>query len=125
MRQTRNILSIKSETKHSRLFHCYTFKRARVGYAHWAGPPLSKWRTSVRYRRAAHALPYRRPGRKKTYRCTPPSTLDTFGEKSRALSASVNEIAGLLKKKKKMKNMMTRNREKACDQFLARPTGSR
>ena len=37
---------------------------------------------------------------KKTYRCTPPSTLDTFGEKSRAWSASVNEIAGLLKKKK-------------------------
>ena len=40
--------------------------------------------------------------------CTPPSTVERFGEKISAEACSGKEIAGLLKKMMMMKNMMTR-----------------
>ena len=58
----------------------------------------------------AHDLPY---GCSKTIArcpCTPPSTLETFGEKISAEACSGKVIVGLLKniRKKMMMNMMTR-----------------
>ena len=40
--------------------------------------------------------------------CTPPSTLEMFGEKINASPGSSKEIAGLLRKMMMMMNMMTR-----------------
>ena len=53
-------------------------------------------------------------GKKETiarYPCTPPAKLETFCEKSNASTASGKEIAGLKKKKKKMKNMIMMTRK--------------
>ena len=49
--------------------------------------------------------------------CRPPANLETFNENISALTDSSKEIAGLLKKKR-TKNMMTRNRQIQCEQFL-------
>ena len=54
----------------------------------------------------------------------PPPILETFGENISAPTASSNELAGLLKKKK-MENMMTRNREIANERILAWRTEGR
>ena len=55
--------------------------------------------------------------------CTPPSTLEMFGEKINASPGSSKEIAGLLRKIMMM--MMTRNCEIACERILAWQTGGR
>ena len=57
--------------------------------------------------------------------CTPPSTMETFGEKISAEACSGKEIAGLLRKMMMMMNMMTRNREIACERILMCQTGGR
>ena len=58
--------------------------------------------------------------------CTPPSTLEMFGEKINASPGSSKEIAGLLSKiMMMMMNMMTRNCEIACERILAWQTGGR
>ena len=57
--------------------------------------------------------------------CTPPSTLEMFGEKINASPGSSKEIAGLLRKMMMMMNMMTRNCEIACERILAWQTGGR
>ena len=58
--------------------------------------------------------------------CTPPSTLEMFGEKINASPGSSKEIAGLLRKIMMMMiNMMTRNCEIACERILAWQTGGR
>ena len=59
--------------------------------------------------------------------CTPPSTVETFGEEISAESCSGKEIAGLLRKiiMMMMMNMMTRKCEIACERILAWQTGGR
>ena len=59
--------------------------------------------------------------------CTPPSTVETFGEVISAEACSGKEIAGLLKKiiMMMMMNMMTRKCEIACERILAWQTGGR
>ena len=58
--------------------------------------------------------------------CTPPSTVETFGEKISAEACSGKEIAGLLRKiMMMMMNMMTRKCEIACERILAWQTGGR
>ena len=58
--------------------------------------------------------------------CTPPSTLEMFGEKINASPGSSKEIAGLLRKiMMMMMNMMTRKCEIACERILAWQTGGR
>ena len=61
--------------------------------------------------------------------CTPPSTLEMFGEKISASPGSSKEIAGLLRKMMMMMIMMmmkmTRNREIAYERILAWQTGGR
>ena len=52
--------------------------------------------------------------------CTPPSTLEMFGEKISASPCSSKEIAGLLRKM-----MMNENREIAYERILAWQTGGR
>ena len=54
--------------------------------------------------------------------CTPPSTVETFGEEISAEACSGKEIAGLLRK---MMMMMTRKCEIACERILAWQTGGR
>ena len=56
--------------------------------------------------------------------CTPPSTLETFGEKSSAEACSGKEIAGLLKKRKMMMMMMMNN-DDTKNRILACQTGGR
>ena len=56
--------------------------------------------------------------------CTPPSTVETFGEEISAEACSGKEIAGLLRKIIMM-NMMTRKCEIACERILAWQTGGR
>ena len=55
--------------------------------------------------------------------CTPPSTVETFGEEISAEACSGKEIAGLLRKIMMM--MMTRKCEIACERILAWQTGGR
>ena len=58
--------------------------------------------------------------------CTPPSTVETFGEEISAEACSGKEIAGLLRKiMMMMMNMMIRKCEIACEQILAWQTGGR
>ena len=58
--------------------------------------------------------------------CTPPSTVETFGEEISAEACSGKEIAGLLRKiMMMMMNMMTRKCEIACERILAWQTGGR
>ena len=58
--------------------------------------------------------------------CTPPSTLEMFGEKINVSPGSSKKIAGLLRKiMMMMMNMMTRNCEIACERILAWQTGGR
>ena len=58
--------------------------------------------------------------------CTPPSTVETFGEEISAEAYSGKEIAGLLRKiMMMMMNMMTRKCEIACERILAWQTGGR
>ena len=59
--------------------------------------------------------------------CTPPSTVETFGEEISAETCSGKEIAGLLRKiiMMMMMNMMTRKCEIACERILAWQTGGR
>ena len=61
--------------------------------------------------------------------CTPPSTVETFGEEISAEACSGKEIAGLLRKimmmMTMMMNMMTRKCEIACERILAWQTGGR
>ena len=68
-------------------------------------------------------------GERKTntrYPCTPPSTVETFGEEISAEACSGKEIAGLLRKiMMMMMNMMTRKCEIACERILAWQTGGR
>ena len=54
--------------------------------------------------------------------CTPPSTVETFGEEISAEACSGKEIAGLMMM---MMNMMTRKCEIACERILAWQTGGR
>ena len=56
--------------------------------------------------------------------CTPPSTVETFGEEISAEACSGKEIAGLLRKIIMMM-MMTRKCEIACERILAWQTGGR
>ena len=66
-------------------------------------------------------------GERKTnarYPCTPPSTVETFGEEISAEACSGKEIAGLLRKIIMMM-MMTRKCEIACERILAWQTGGR
>ena len=53
--------------------------------------------------------------------CTPPSTVETFGEEISAEACSGKEIAGLPRKMM----MMTRKCEIACERILAWQTGGR
>ena len=83
-------------------------------HAHADTPPIILYarvharRRSVSAREEPHDLPYER----KTiacYPCTPPLTMETFGEKISAEACSGKEIAGLLEEEKMMMmNMMTR-----------------
>ena len=59
--------------------------------------------------------------------CTPPSTVETFGEEISAEACSGKEIAGLLRKiiMMMMMNMMTRKCEITCERILAWQTGGR
>ena len=58
--------------------------------------------------------------------CTPPSTVETFGEEISAEACSGKEIAGLLRKiMMMMMNMMTRKCEIACERILVWQTGGR
>ena len=59
--------------------------------------------------------------------CTPPSTVETFGEEISAEACSGKEIVGLLRKiiMMMMMNMMTRKCEIACERILAWQTGGR
>ena len=64
--------------------------------------------------------------------CTPPSTLEMFGEKFIASAGSSKEIAGLLMMMMMMimmmmmmMNMMTRIVKIACERILAWQTGGR
>ena len=59
--------------------------------------------------------------------CTPPSTVETFGEEISSEACSGKEIAGLLRKiiMMMMMNMMTRKCEIACERILAWQTGGR
>ena len=68
---------------------------------------------------------HREPKRIASRPCTPPSTLEMFGEKINASPGSSKEIAGLLRKMMMMMNMMTRNCEIACERILAWQTGGR
>ena len=63
-------------------------------------------------------------GERKTnarYPCTPPSTVETFGEEISAEACSGKEIAGLLRKIIMMMMMC----EIACERILAWQTGGR
>ena len=72
-------------------------------------------------------------GERKTnarYPCTPPSTVETFGEEISAEACSGKEISGLLRKMMMMMMMTceyddTKIVKIACEQILAWQTGGR